>query len=478
GRHADSTPPTYQGTTHPLAARGVRPAHRAGATPVPAVLAPGGGRRRGADGHHCHRAAVGKLTVGGLLRRAVAHEGHGGGRGLRPDVRPAPLDQRRPDGPLLLRGGAGDQARAAVGRACLSAPRRAAHRGGAGRDAGAGGAVRGGELGHARHQRVGRANGDRHRVRHRRAGPAGQAGPARCQGVRHRAGRGGRYRCGARDRAVLHACGQLDRPGCGGRLPGRGARRQPAGGAPTAALRPAGARAVGGGAPVRRACHHCRGVAGAGDPGRPAHRRAGLPGPRPRAARRVSQGQPARPARPHQRGPAVGSDLARGGLRAGADAAAASGARAAPVGRVRHHATVRAGQRGGRAHRRRRRRGRVGPGDAGRAAGAGARQAARSDGVQLAGGAPGRGGAARGRDVAPRVRRLVAGGHWLHHVAVRRRTGLRRRGDARPREGRHPRGVGHFGSGRLAPAAPHGRHRRGRECACGGAGGAPPRRRL
>ena len=135
-----------------------------------------------------------------------------GGFGVR--ARPALLDQRRPDGDLLLRRRAGDPARDPRGRAV-----RAPARGAAGRSPRSAAwscrrvIYRAVQRGDARGRRLGRPDGHRHRVRGRRAGAARQA---RAAGAAHPAARAGRHRRRRRDprhRALLLVGLQLRRAG-------------------------------------------------------------------------------------------------------------------------------------------------------------------------------------------------------------------------------------------------------------------------
>ena len=130
----------------------------------------------------------------------------------------AALDQRRPDGRVLLPGRAGDQARAPARRAFHARPGGAARAGGGGRHGRAGRHLRG----HQRRrpggaERMGHPDRHRHRLLGRRAGVAGLAHSLLAQdlpaGARHHR----RPRRHHHHRAVLHGAALAGLAGAGGR---------------------------------------------------------------------------------------------------------------------------------------------------------------------------------------------------------------------------------------------------------------------
>jgi hypothetical protein len=155
------------------------------------------------------RALVGQRHPGPTRRgasptSAVADDGHRRPRPGRRLEAPAAVDQRRPDGDLLLRRRPGDQARGAGRRAGRAEEGGAVGGGGDRRHGGAGGDLRAGQRRRPGSGRLGRADGHRHRLRPRRAGAPGQPGAAGAQGVRHRGGDRRRPGRGAGDRRLLH----------------------------------------------------------------------------------------------------------------------------------------------------------------------------------------------------------------------------------------------------------------------------------
>ena len=145
-------------------------------------------QRRHPDGRGRGRLRLGQLALGRRLRRPPARRG----RARRPRAAPVAraLGQRRPDGAVLLPGRAGDQARAAGRRA--RRPRERATLPSSRRSAAWWSRRRStpGSTSAGPRRGLGRADGDRHRLRGRRAGPARPARAGGAEGVpagaRHR----------------------------------------------------------------------------------------------------------------------------------------------------------------------------------------------------------------------------------------------------------------------------------------------------
>ena len=186
---------------------------------------------KGALAFFQHEAAGGLVLVAAAVAALIVSNSpldwlyerlarHAGGRARRPAgarQAAAAVDQRRPDGRVLLPRRPRDQARAAAGRAVDLRPGGAAG-GGRGRRHGRAGA----DL--RRHQRrrprraqgLGHSVGHRHRLRRRRAGAAGTAHPVLAQDVPAGAGdprRPGRH---PHHRALLHGRPALDLAAAGG----------------------------------------------------------------------------------------------------------------------------------------------------------------------------------------------------------------------------------------------------------------------
>jgi NhaA family Na+:H+ antiporter len=104
---------------------------------------------------------------------------------------------------------------------------------------------------------------------------------------------------------------------------------------------------------VGRACHGSRGPARHDHPRKRTARPGPVPGPKQKRARPVRASGPSQQ-HPHERGAASGASHPGKRRRAGADAAAAHGTRAPPLGIVFHHARLRTGQRRGVVGRRQR----------------------------------------------------------------------------------------------------------------------------
>ena len=112
---------------------------RSVARPVNRFLAHRSVRRCPAGRGGGRGAGVGQLAVGGVLPGSVGDRAHRRSRRARHHRGPAPLDQRRPDDPVLLRHRPRDQAGAHQRAAHHATRRRGARRRSAGRDGGAGG---------------------------------------------------------------------------------------------------------------------------------------------------------------------------------------------------------------------------------------------------------------------------------------------------------------------------------------------------
>ena len=160
----------------------------------------------GAGGGGAGRAAHQQLAAGLALRALFCDTPVGVRVGAaRARQAAAAVDQRRPDGGVLLSGRPRDQARAAAGRAVHLRPGGAAG-GGRGRRHGGAGA----DLRRLQRRRPGRAQGlgdsgrHRHRLRRRRAGAARAARAALAQDVPAGAGHPRRPRRHPHHRAVLH----------------------------------------------------------------------------------------------------------------------------------------------------------------------------------------------------------------------------------------------------------------------------------
>ena len=313
----------------------------------PAVPAHRGRRRRRPPPGHCRGPGVGQLGVGRRLRHRLAHNGPAPGRVGRIRRGPPPPGERGPDDAVLLRRRAGDQAGAGHRRVAGMAdggPARHRRRRG---DGGARPRLPGGDRRGTGWTGLGRPDGHRHRLRHRRGRPAGATGARLAQAVPAHPGhrrRPGRHRGHRR----LLRRGDLLPGVVGGRVAGGShGWTTDGGGGVAAGLRAAGSGCVAGRLRVGRPRHHRRShprLVGSG----PAPGRRGYgPGMGVRPLGRAFPGRAQDHGRPGQVG-RVGGGAAR--------------APPPPAHQLRHRPPVRPGQRRHRAHRRRPRRPRARPG--------------------------------------------------------------------------------------------------------------------